>query len=70
MMDTSHSEKKRKTRENERLARRIKTWRKRIEREVAGIDPHDLELILWSLLRPKKDRRFFIREVKKGMYVV
>ena len=38
--------------------------------EVQDIDPHDLDLILWSLLKPKSQgRTFLVKPVGKNVYV-
>lgn len=54
----------------ERLARRVAWWRKRLHPRLPDIPIEDLDLILLSLLRPKSwPRRFFLREIRKGVYV-
>lgn len=35
---------------------------------LPDIDPHDLSLILWSVLRGPKGRQFFVRKIKETAY--
>ncbi len=44
--------------------------RQRLAKLLPDIDPGDLDLILTSLARPfGSGRRFFLREIKPGVYV-
>ena len=55
---------------NKRLAARIRRSRDRLADRLPDIDPHDMELILWSLLKPKKaGRTIFIRRTGKDSFV-
>jgi hypothetical protein len=56
---------------SERLARAIVIWQKRLAPRLPDLDPHDLNLILWSLLRRKYggQRRIFLRRRDEGGYV-
>jgi hypothetical protein len=40
-----------------RLAREIEQWQAKLAPRLPGIDPHDLQLVLWSVLRRKYERR-------------
>jgi len=52
------------------LSKKIEDAKKRVEPLVADIDPGDLDLILSSLHRPfGTGRRFFLREIRPGVYV-
>ncbi|MEO7087000.1 MAG: hypothetical protein ABI442_11415 [Gemmatimonadaceae bacterium] len=54
----------------EQLVRDVELARGRLGDEVADIDPHDVVLILQSLLRPLgTGRRYFLREIRPGVYV-
>lgn len=44
----------------EELARKIEETAARIAPRVPGVSPEDLHLILWNLLRPKKDPGDFL----------
>lgn len=56
--------------ENRRFLARIERYRRLIEAEVQDIDPHDLDLILWSLLKPKSDgRTFLVKPIRDNVYV-
>jgi hypothetical protein len=44
--------------------------RRRIAAQVSDLDPGDVDLILRSLLRPfGTGRRFFLRELRPGVFV-
>jgi len=44
--------------------------RRRVVAEVSDLDPGDLDLILRSILRPfGTGRRFFLRELRPGVFV-
>jgi len=52
------------------LAKQIEDAKKRVAPLLPDIDPADLDLILSSMLRPfGTGRRFFLRQVKPGVYV-
>jgi hypothetical protein len=52
------------------LAKQIEEAKKRVAPLLPDMDPSDLDLIISSLLRPfGSGRRFFLREVKPGVYV-
>jgi hypothetical protein len=52
------------------LARQVAAARARVGPLVPDIDPADLVLILQSLLRPPgSGRRYFLRQVRPGVYV-
>lgn len=56
----------------ERLAllARLEEAKRRIAPKLPDIDPADLDLILMSMLRPfGSGRRFFLREIRPGVYV-
>lgn len=54
-----------------KLAREIEFWQKKLAPQLPDIDPHDLHLILWSLLRRKYgwNRRYLLRKRSGGGYV-
>jgi len=52
-----------------RLAKKVAKEQARLQPLLPHIDPHDLHLILASMLRPIEQRRFFIRLQQEGMYV-
>ena len=54
-----------------KLAREIERWQKKLAPKLSDIDPEDLHLILWSLLRRKYGGRhhFLLRRRKDGAYV-
>ena len=54
-----------------RLAQEIASWQKRLASRLPDIDPHDLHLILWSILRHKYGGHyhFLLRRRKGGGYV-
>ncbi|OYT68751.1 MAG: hypothetical protein CFK52_14450 [Chloracidobacterium sp. CP2_5A] len=56
---------------SESLARALARWHKRLAPRLPGMDPHDLNLILWSILRHRYGgrRRIFLRRRKEGGYV-
>ena len=53
------------------LAGRVKRLHKRLSPLFPNIDPHDLELILTSLLRPRRERMqlMFLKKRRDGRYV-
>jgi hypothetical protein len=57
--------------QSQRLARAVARWQKRLASELPDMDPHDLNLILWSMLRRKYggQRRIFLRRREEGGYV-
>jgi hypothetical protein len=56
---------------SERLARAMARWQKRLAPQLPDMDPHDLNLILWSMLRRRYggQRRIFLRRRQEGGYV-
>jgi hypothetical protein len=48
--------------------RRVQREQKRLEPLLPEVDPHDLNLILMSMLRPIKSKRFFLH--KRGDHYV
>jgi hypothetical protein len=49
----------------------INAWQKRLEARFPDIDPHDLRMILRSLLQPPSvPRRWLLRKTKDGRYVL
>ncbi len=62
--------KRRFVRNAEKLVKQVEAARIRVAPLVPDVDPGDLLLILQSLLRPLgSGRRFFLKEVKPGVYV-
>jgi hypothetical protein len=56
---------------SEDFVRRIELMRDRLQPEFPDIDPGDLLLIIKALLRPQgARRRFFLRKLRSGGYVV
>ena len=55
----------------EKHARKIEKWHKIIAPQLPHIDPHDLDLILSSLLKTPKERRevMFLKQREDGSYV-
>lgn len=52
------------------LAKQIEAAKKRVAPLLPDMDPSDLDLTISSLLRPfGSGRRFFLRQVKPGVYV-
>jgi len=52
------------------LAKQIEEAKSRVAPLLPDMDPGDLDLIISSLLRPfGNGRRFFLRQVKPGVYV-
>ena len=60
-----------KAKKSEKHARQIERWHKRLAPKLPHIDPHDLHLILASLLRTPKERMqiMFLKRRKDGRYV-
>jgi hypothetical protein len=53
------------------LAARIDELRRRVEQLVPEVDPGDLLLILENLIRgPGSGRALFLRQARRGVYVV
>lgn len=51
-------------------ADRLEEAKRRIAAQVADLDPGDVDLILRSILRPfGTGRRFFLRELRPGVFV-
>jgi len=62
----------RKTLKNsKKLAAEINRWQKRLAPRLPDIDPHDLHLILWSIIRRKYGGThwFLLRKRAEGGYV-
>lgn len=55
----------------ERFARRVERWHKRLAPQFPEIDPHDLHLIIESLLRTRKQRMevMLVKRREDGFYV-
>lgn len=59
-----------RARDNARLAAEILRLRDHLAPRLPDVDPHDLILILHSLLRPPgSGRRIFLRRSRLGAYV-
>jgi hypothetical protein len=57
--------------EQDELIRRLVAARDRLAPRFPDVDPGDLLLILKALLRPQGSRRrYFLRRVRPGVYVV
>ena len=56
---------------SQQLSRAIARWQTRLAPKLPDMDPHDLNLILWSMLRRKYggQRRIFLRRREEGGYV-
>lgn len=54
-----------------KFARRIEYWYKRLAPKYPDIDPHDLHLIIASLLRTPRERSeyMFLKRREDGFYV-
>lgn len=49
----------------------IDWWHRRLQPKLPDIDPHDLRMMLRSLLQPKSvKRRWLLRKTKEGRYVL
>jgi hypothetical protein len=49
----------------------VDDWHRRLEPKLPHIDPHDLRLILRSLLQPPSvKRRWLLRKTEDGRYVL
>jgi len=58
------------TQEFERVLERVEAERRRLAPLLPDIDPGDLHSILVALLQPwGMGRRFFVREIRTGVYV-
>ena len=56
--------------DGEVLVARLEGAKRRIAAQVRDLDPGDVDLILRSLLRPfGTGRRFFLRELRPGVFV-
>ena len=56
--------------EIEKWIAEINEWQKRLQPQFPDIDPHDLRMILRSLLQPASvPRRWLLRKTKDGRYV-
>jgi hypothetical protein len=55
----------------EKLARQIARWHKHLAPQFPDIDPHDLDLMIASLLRTPKKRTeiMFLKRREDGFYV-
>lgn len=57
--------------ETERWVQQIDAWQEKLAPRFPEIDPHDLRMILRSLLQPKSvPRRWLLRKTKDGRYVL
>jgi hypothetical protein len=63
--------KKKSNQAQESLVRKITRWHRRLAPQLPDIDPHDLDLIIAALLRPRKERMkfIFLKRRKDGRYV-
>ena len=63
--------KKKKPGKTKQLIQEIELWQKKLAPQLPDIDPHDLNLILWSILKGKYgwNRRFLLRKNPGGGYV-
>jgi len=52
----------------ERFAQRVRELQDQLGRELPGIDPDDLNLILDCMLRPVTQRKLFVHPLKGGGY--
>jgi hypothetical protein len=48
------------------LRRRIDALRAMVAPRVPQVDPHDLDLILWNVLRPANRRDWLVRRPRDG----
>ena len=49
----------------------VDEWQRRLEPKLPHIDPHDLRMILRSLLQPPSvKRRWLLRKTEDGRYVL
>jgi hypothetical protein len=57
--------------QSEKLASEVARWRRRLAPRLPDIDAHDLDLIVWSLLRRRYGGHlhFLLRRRKDGVYV-
>jgi hypothetical protein len=55
----------------EKRVRELESWQKRLRPQFPDIDPHDLHLIIESLLRTRKERMevMLLKRRKDGFYV-
>ena len=61
----------RRPRPKQDLVARVFRARDRVAPDLPDMDPGDLLLIVESLLRPfGSGRRFFLREIRPGVYVI
>jgi hypothetical protein len=57
--------------EVEQWVRQIDMWQHKLAPKLPDIDPHDLRMILRSLLQPPSvKRRWLLRKTKDGRYVL
>jgi len=63
--------KKKQLAASEKLAHQIELWHKRLAPKFPDIDPHDLDLMIASLLRTPKERTeiMFLKRREDGFYV-
>jgi hypothetical protein len=60
-----------KSDERERWLEQVDLWYRRLAPEMPDIDPHDLRMILRSLLQPSSvKRRWLLRKTEDGRYVL
>ena len=58
-------------RKSEKLTHEIEAWQQKLVPRLRDIDPHDLHLILWSILRHKYGGHyhFLLKKRANGTYV-
>ena len=67
MMDSMESE----SNEREQWLEQVDSWYRRLAPRMPDIDPHDLRMILRSLLQPPSvPRRWLLRKTEDGRYVL
>lgn len=60
-----------KSDERERWLEQVDLWYRRLAPKMPDIDPHDLRMILRSLLQPSSvKRRWLLRKTEDGRYVL
>jgi|GEM_PF-2257591 len=66
-----HDEAKKRLLALEKRVRELDIWQKRLRPQFPDIDPHDLHLIIESLLRTRKERMevMLLKRRKDGFYV-
>lgn len=55
----------------EQWVQQIDAWQRKLAPQFRDIDPHDLRMMLRSILQPKTvPRRWLLRKTKDGRYVL